>query len=139
MKKKKKHRLLKLLSIYVVSIIAGLLLVIVLDGPKVHATAFYLMVLLGLVLYIKTENVKWRHFLARPQKEGVVRIVAASIILFMQIAFIVALRTSLWAEGITEIFELDIFVCIGTCFLAPVAEELICRGIIVDILKRKTW
>ncbi len=134
---KSRYRLLKLLSIYSVAIIAGVLLAIIFDGLKIYATIFYLIILLGLYIYIKKENINWKSWFVKPRKDGTMRILTASISILTLIVFIVALRTALWQNGITEKLKFDIFVYIGTCCLAPLVEEVLCRGIIFDIFKEK--
>jgi membrane protease YdiL (CAAX protease family) len=137
LKQKKDYRLLKLFGIYVSAVLFGLMLAIMFDGCKIYATAFYLVVIFGLYVYIKKENIRWKLWLGRVHRDGIVRIVISAIFMLILILLTVALRTAVWKEGITENFEFDIFVFIGTCCLAPLTEEFICRGIILDILKEK--
>lgn len=47
------------------------------------------------------------------------------------------LQIALCYIGEAEPFQFDIFVYIATGLLAPILEEIVCRGIIVDILKEK--
>lgn len=137
MKEEKKCRLLKLFLIYIIAIIVGLLTAILFKGTKVYATVFYLVVIAGLYVYVKKENIMWRPWLGKANKEGTARIIVFTIFILIFTAFILALRTAIWKEGITEDFTFDIFAFIGSCCLAPLTEEFVCRGIVVDILKEK--
>ena len=132
------HRFLKLFAIYIAAIIIGVALSVVFKGgPKIHATMFYLVVITGLTLYSKNENSSLKKWLIKPQRDGLKRTVTMAVIILLMTLFIIAIRTAVWKEGITETFQFDVFVFIGTCLLAPITEEILCRGIIVDILSEK--
>lgn len=133
----KKCRLLKLFFIYIIAIIVGLLIAVLFKGSKVYATVFYLVVIVGLYRYIKKENIVWRPWLGKANKEGLARIIVFTTFILTFTVFVIAVRTAIWKEGITEDFEFDIFTFLGSCCLAPLTEEFVCRGIIVDILREK--
>ena len=133
----KKYRLLKLLCIYIAAIVLGLILAILSDDTNFYATAFYLVIIVGLYIYIYKENIMWQPWLGKVHKEGLVRIIVSATFVLALIILTIALRTAVWMEGITEDFKFDIFVFIASCCLAPLIEEFLCRGIVFDILKEK--
>ena len=51
----KKYRILKLLCIYIAAIVLGLILAILSDDTNFYATAFYLVIIVGLYIYIYKE------------------------------------------------------------------------------------
>lgn len=133
----KKYRILKLLCIYIAAIVLGLILAILSDDTNFYATAFYLVIIVGLYIYIYKENIMWQPWLGKVHKEGLVRIIVSATFVLALIILTIALRTAVWMEGITEDFKFDIFVFIASCCLAPLTEEFLCRGIVFDILKEK--
>lgn len=132
---KKRHRLLKLLCIYVVAIITGLITRIILDS-KVYGIIFYVVVLLGLIKYIKKEKCDWRKWFSK-MEEGVGRIILMIFVAALLLVVNLLLQIALCYIGEAEPFQFDIFVYIATGLLAPILEEIVCRGIIVDILQEK--
>lgn len=132
---KKRHRLLKLLFIYVVAIITGVIARIILNS-KVYGIIFYVVVLLGLIKYIKQEKCDWRKWFSK-MEGGVGRIVLMIFVAALLLAVNLILQIALCYIGEAEPFQFNMFVYIATGLLAPILEEIVCRGIIVDILQEK--
>lgn len=132
---KKRHRLLKLLCIYVAAIITGVIAYIILDS-KIYAIIFYVVVLLGLIKYIKQEKCDWRKWFSKIEG-GVGSIILMIFVAALLLVINFLLQIALCYIGEAEPFQFNIFVYIATGLLAPVLEEIVCRGIIVDILKEK--
>lgn len=132
---KKRHRLLKLLCIYVAAIITGVITHIILDS-KIYAIIFYVVVLLGLIKYIKQEKCDWRKWFSKIEG-GVGSIILMIFVAALLLVINFLLQIALCYIGEAEPFQFNIFVYIATGLLAPVLEEIVCRGIIVDILKEK--
>ena len=53
----KKYRILKLLCIYIAAIVLGLILAILSDDTNFYATAFYLVIIVGLYIYIYIKKI----------------------------------------------------------------------------------
>lgn len=132
---KKRHSLLKLLCIYVAAIITGVIAGIILHS-KVYAIIFYVVVLLGLIKYIKQEKCDWRKWFSKIEG-GVGNIILMIFVAALILTVNFLLQIALCYIGEAEPFQFDIFVYIATGLLAPILEEIVCRGIIVDILKEK--
>lgn len=132
---KKRHRLLKLLCIYVAAIITGVIAYIILDS-KIYAIIFYVVVLLGIIKYIKQEKCDWRKWFSKIEG-GVGSIILMIFVAALLLVINFLLQIALCYIGEAEPFQFNIFVYIATGLLAPVLEEIVCRGIIVDILKEK--
>ncbi len=132
---KKRHRLLKLLYIYVVAIITGLIARIILNS-KVYGIIFYVVVLLGLIKYIKQEKCDWRKWFSK-MEGGVGSIILMVFVAALLLGVNFLLQIALCYIGEAEPFQFNIFVYIATGLLAPILEEIMCRGIIVDILQEK--
>lgn len=132
---KKHYRLLKLLCIYIAAIIIGLIARIILDS-KVYGIIFYVVVLLGLIKYIKQEKCDWRKWFSKIEG-GVGSIILMIIVVALLLLVDFLLQIVLCYIGEAEPFQFDIFVYIATGLLAPILEEIVCRGIIVDILQEK--
>ena len=134
---RKRYRMLKLFCIYIMAIVIGLVFAVMFEAVKVHATVFYLAVIIGLFWYIKKENIAWRSWFGKVHKEGVARIVVSALFVIFLLITVITLRTAVWMEGLKEEFKFDVFAFIGSCCLAPLTEELVCRGIIFDLLREK--
>lgn len=134
---KKKYRLLKLFGIYIAAIIFGLIPAILFKGTKIHAIVFYLVIAVGLYIYVKKENIIWQPWFGKVHKEGLVRIIISAICMLALIILAIALRTGILMEGTAEDFKFNIFLFISSCCLAPLIEEFLFRGIVFDILKEK--
>lgn len=132
---KKHHRLLKLLCIYVAAIITGVIAYIILDS-KIYAIIFYVVVLLGLIKYIKQEKCDWRKWFSKIEG-GVGSIILMIFVAALLLVINFLLQIALCYIEEAEPFQFNILVYIATGLLAPVLEEIVCRGIIVDILKEK--
>ena len=132
---KKRHSLLKLLCIYVAAIITGVIARIILDS-NIYGIIFYVVVLLGLIIYIKQEKCDWRKWFSKIE-EGVGRIILMIFVAALLLVVNFLLQIALCYIGEAEPFQFDIFEYIATGLLAPILEEIVCRGIIVDILQEK--
>ena len=132
---KKRHSLLKLLCIYVAAISTGLIVRIILDS-KVYCIIFYVVVLLGLIKYIKQEKCDWRKWFSKIEG-GVGRIILMTFVVALLLVVNFLLQIALCYIGEAEPFQFNIFVYIATGLLAPILEEIVCRGIIVDTLREK--
>lgn len=126
---KKRHGLLKLLCIYVAAIITGVIVYIILDS-KIYAIIFYVVVLLGLIKYIKQEKCDWRKWFSKIEG-GVGSIILMIFVAALLLVINFLLQIALCYIGEAEPFQFNIFVYIATGLLAPVLEEIVCRGIIV--------
>ena len=92
----KKYRILKLLCIYIAAIVLGLILAILSDETNLYATAFYLVIIVGLYIYIYKENIMWQPWLGKVHKEGLVRIIVSATFVLALIILTIALRTAVW-------------------------------------------
>ena len=137
MKEKGKYRLLKLFSIYIVAVLVGLIFALLFDGLKLYSIVFYIIVIFGLYLYAKKEKPMWEPWVGKVYREGWIRAGISTLFILVCIILVITLKTAVWMEGIYEEFKFDIFAFIGTCCLAPITEEIIFRGIVLDILREK--
>lgn len=65
MNKKRRFRLLKLLIIYVLALILGVVLA-VFTKSKIYAAIFYLIIIIGLLIYIVREGCNWKVWFQKP-------------------------------------------------------------------------
>ena len=137
MRQTPKNRFLKLSGLYILAILLGLVIRIIFPEIKIHGVLFYFIILLGLLVYIKKEKCEYRSWFQKPQKEGCGQIAIAILVTLWQTVIVTALSVLIYQEGGGEKFVFEIFPCLTTCLLAPVTEEIVCRGIIIDILKEK--
>ncbi len=133
---KEHHSLLTLLCIYIIAIVVGVITVIIIPDSKVYGIIFYAVVILGLIKYIKQEKYDWRKWFSKIE-EGVGRIILMIFVVALLLVVSFLLQIALCYIGEAEPFQFNIFVYIATGLLAPVMEEIVCRGIIVDILQKK--
>ncbi|MBQ4059829.1 MAG: CPBP family intramembrane metalloprotease [Lachnospiraceae bacterium] len=134
--KKERHSLLILFCIYIVAIVVGVITVIIIPDSKVYSIIFYAVVMLGIIKYIKQEKYDWRKWFSKIE-EGVGRIILMILVVALLLVVNFLLQIALCYIGEAEPFQFNIFVYIATGLLAPVMEEIVCRGIIVDILQEK--
>jgi len=134
--KKKSYSLLMLMCIYIIAIVAGVITVIIIPDSKVYGIIFYAVVILGLIKYIKQEKYDWRKWFSKIEG-GVWRIILMILVVSLLLVVNFLLQIVLCYIEEAEPFQFNIFVYIATGLLAPVIEEIVCRGIIVDILKKK--
>lgn len=133
---KKQHGLLKLLCIYILAIVIGAIVLITIPDSKVYSIIFYAVVMLGLILYIKKEKCDWRKWFSKIEGGmGYIILMIFVVVLLLFINFLLQIALCYIEEA--EPFQFDIFVYIATGFLAPILEEIVCRGIVVDILQKK--
>lgn len=133
---KERHSLLILFCIYIIAIVVGVITVIIIPDSKVYSIIFYAVVILGLIKYIKQEKYDWRKWFSKIE-EGVGRIILMILVVALLLVVNFLLQIALCYIGEAEPFQFNIFVYIATGLLAPVMEEIVCRGIIVDILQKK--
>lgn len=133
---KRHHSLLKLLCIYCIAIVAGVITVICIPDSKVHGIIFYAVVIFGLIIYIRQERCDWKKWFSKIQG-GVGRIILMIFVATLLLIINLLLQTALCYIGEAESFQFNIWVYLSTGFLAPAVEEIACRGIIVDILQIK--
>ncbi len=62
---KKRHSLLKLLCIYMAAIITGVIAGVIIPDSKAHSVIFYVVVILGLIIYMKQEKCDWKKWFSR--------------------------------------------------------------------------
>ena len=94
------------------------------------------MVILGLIKYIKQEKYDWRKWFSKIEG-GVGRIILMILVVALLLVVNFLFQIALCYIGEAEPFQFNIFAYIATGLLAPVTEEIVCRGIIVDILQKK--
>ena len=133
---KKSHSLLILLCIYIIAIVVGVITVIIIPNSKVYGIIFYAVVILGLIKYIKQEKYDWRKWFSKIEG-GVGRIILMILVVALLLVVNFLFQIALCYIGEAEPFQFNIFAYIATGLLAPVTEEIVCRGIIVDILQKK--
>ena len=133
---KERHSLLILFCIYIIAIVVGVITVIIIPDSKVYSIIFYAVVILGLIKYIKQEKYDWRKWFSKIE-EGVGRIILMILVVALLLVVNFLLQIALCYIGEAEPFQFNIFVYIATGLLAPVIEEIVFRGIIVDILQKK--
>lgn len=132
---KKSHSLLKLFCIYVIAIIIGVMTRIILDS-QVYGIIFYVVVLLGLIKYIRQEKCDWRKWFSKIEG-GVGSIILMIFVVALLLFVNFLLQIALCYIGEAKPFQFNIFAYIATGLLAPILEEIVCRGIIIDILQEK--
>ena len=133
----KKYRLLQLLLIFVVSNILGIGIDIITYGMISNGVAFYIMLTIGIMIYSVYNEVKWKDWLRIPDVGGIPRIIVSWVLILLMIVLAVAKNVIGLKMGHIESFDFKFHNFIGSVCLAPIIEELINRGIIVDILKEK--
>lgn len=133
---KKRHSLLKLLCIYIAAIITGVIAGVIIPDSKAHSVIFYVVVILGLIVYMKQEKCDWKKWFSKIEG-GTARIILMIFVAALLVAVNCLLQMALCYVGEAKPFQFDIFVYIATGLLAPILEEIVCRGIIVDILQKK--
>ncbi len=133
----KKYRLLQLLLIFVVSNILGIGIDIITYGMISNGVAFYIMLTIGIMIYSVYNEVKWKDWLRIPDVGGIPRIIVSLVLILLMIVLAVAKNVIGLKMGHIESFDFKFHNFIGSVCLAPIIEELINRGIIVDILKEK--
>ncbi len=133
---KGRHCLLKLWCIYIIAIVAGVITVIIIPDSKVYGIIFYAVVILGLIIYIKQEKCDLRKWFSKIEG-GVGRIILMIFVVALLLVANFLLQVALCYIGEAEPFQFNIFVYIATGFLAPIVEEIVCRGIIIDVLQKK--
>ena len=132
-----KKRLLRLLGIYIVAIILGVVAAVLLPDMKIYGILFYAVILAGSIRHVRKEQYNYKEWFQRPDRNGIGWIVIATMIVLSEIGVAALLHLALWFVGELKPFEFDFCTCLASCCLAPVVEEVVCRGIIVDILKEK--
>ncbi len=133
----KKYRLLQLLLIFVVSNILGIGIDIITYGMISNGVAFYIMLTIGIMIYSVYNEVKWKDWLRIPDVGGIPRIIVSLVLILLMIVLAVAKNVIGLKMGHIESFDFKFHNFIRSVCLAPIIEELINRGIIVDILKEK--
>ncbi|MBO5303176.1 MAG: CPBP family intramembrane metalloprotease [Lachnospiraceae bacterium] len=133
---KGRYSLLKLLCIYIAAILAGIVVRMLIPDSKIYAGIFYVVVVLGLIKYIKQEKCEWRKWFSKIEG-GVGRIILMLFVVALMLSINLLFQTALCYIGEAESFRFDIYTYIATGFLAPIVEEVVCRGIIVDVLQKR--
>lgn len=133
----KKYRLLQLLLIFVVSNILGIGIDFITYGMISYSLSYYTILIIGINIYSMYNEVKWNDWLRIPDVGGIPRIIVSWVLILLMIVLAVAIQTALLKMGHIELYDFNFQIFIATVCIAPFIEELIFRGIIVDLLKEK--
>lgn len=129
MKNNIKKSFIQLFIIYILAVINGSLWYIVFKN-SLYAIIFILTVITGITIYLKTNHTNLEIWFKKPHRDAKNFIIVSSLIILflMFLGFLMSKDTT---------FKFDIPIFISICLLSPLIEEIVCRGIIIDLLKEK--
>lgn len=129
MKDNTKKSFIQLAIIYILAVINGSLWYIIFKN-SLYVIVFVLTIIIGINIYLKRNHIHPKIWLKKPNKEAKKPIIISSlIILFLMFLGLLMSKNT--------IFKFDISIFISLCLLSPLIEKIACRGIIIDLLKKR--